>query len=264
MISILVVKGYTNLFQTKLIVSEKQKKNEFYQIHLWPEQSVEQESTCKLPRLSYTGHDDIEKYQECKIKEEFGYLKNSKWYFNKTVISKYVNLECYFRNISRTDDFNLIYSNFTKLDEFQIINHDVIEVNCFGEETKKKKTVYNNLHVQIVDRIDLREKIESKNDQCKPMNILLLSYDSISRVSWFRRLPKTTKYLIDKMKTTVLYGHNIIGDGTPACMIPVLTGKTEEELPSTLKSDPNGQYVDQAYPFIWNDLHKTGKSFLNF
>lgn len=261
MISILVFKEYTSLIQTSQIELDKEKKSDFYQIHLWPQQSLEQELTCKLPRMNYTGHEDLEKYHDCKLKEEFGYLKNSYWHFNKSVIAKYDNFECNYRNISRTDDFNLIYSSYIKLDHIQKINHDVIEVNCFKKD-KKRQILYNNLHVQILNRIDLREKIKTNSDQCKPMNILLLSYDSISRVSWFRRLPKTTKYLIDKMKTTVLYGHNIIGDGTPACMIPVLTGKTEEELPSTLKSDPNGQYVDQAYPFIWNDLHKNGKFLL--
>ena len=55
-----------------------------------------------------------------------------------------------------------------------------------------------------------------------------------------------------------MHGQSILGDGTPACMIPLLTGKLEHELPSTLKTDPNGQFVDQAYPFIWNDLHKQG------
>lgn len=240
------------------IDSDNESVEEFFQKHLWPRQSREQESTCKLPRLYYTGHELVEKYTDCKLKEEFGYLKNSHWYFNKTVTSKYKNFVCWYRNISRTDDFDLILSKYEKLSDSQIISHDVIEVNC-SEKENKKQNLYNNLHVQIDNRIHLKEKIKTNsNDQCKPLNILLLSFDSISRVSWFRRLPKTTEYLIKKMKTTVLYGHNIIGDGTPACMIPVLTGKTEEELPSTLKSDPNGQYVDQAYPFIWKDLHKKG------
>lgn len=39
-----------------------------------------------------------------------------------------------------------------------------------------------------------------------------------------------------------------------AALIPIYTGKTEEELPSVLKSDPKGRYVDEAYPFIWKDL----------
>ena len=97
-----------------------------------------------------------------------------------------------------------------------------------------------------------------KDSQCKPLNIILLSYDSISRVSWFKRLPRTTDYILNEMKFSMLYGQSILGDGTPACMIPLLTGRTEEELPSVLKSDPKGSFVDQVYPFIWNELHPRG------
>ena len=41
-------------------------------------------------------------------------------------------------------------------------------------------------------------------------------------------------------------------------MIPIYTGQTEEELPNVLKNSPNGRYVDEAYPFIWKELHKKG------
>lgn len=56
--------------------------------------------------------------------------------------------------------------------------------------------------------------------------------------------------------------HSIIGDGTTACMIPLLSGVIESEMPSTLKSDPNSSFVDQVYPFIWNDLHN--KDYMSF
>lgn len=41
-----------------------------------------------------------------------------------------------------------------------------------------------------------------------------------------------------------------------AALIPIYSGKTEEELPSVLRNDPKARYVDEAYPFIWKDLHK--------
>lgn len=47
-----------------------------------------------------------------------------------------------------------------------------------------------------------------------------------------------------------------------AALIPIYTGSTEEELPSVLKNDPKGRYVDEAYPFIWKDLHK--KNYMTF
>lgn len=39
-------------------------------------------------------------------------------------------------------------------------------------------------------------------------------------------------------------------------LIPIYTGRTEEELPSVLKNDPKARYVDEAYPFIWKELHE--------
>lgn len=42
-------------------------------------------------------------------------------------------------------------------------------------------------------------------------------------------------------------------------LIPLFTGKTEEELPSALKNDPKGKYVDEVYPFLWKELHEKSK-----
>ena len=39
-----------------------------------------------------------------------------------------------------------------------------------------------------------------------------------------------------------------------AALIPIYAGRTEEELPSVLRNDPKGRYVDEAYPFIWKGI----------
>jgi hypothetical protein len=65
---------------------------------------------------------------------------------------------------------------------------------------------------------------------------MLISYDSVSRSSWLERLPKTNKLIFRKMKFELLKGYNIVGDGTPAALIPIYTGQTEEELPNVLKN----------------------------
>lgn len=40
-------------------------------------------------------------------------------------------------------------------------------------------------------------------------------------------------------------------------MIPILTGKTELELPDTRKRFTNTKFVN-SYPFIWNDFKDAG------
>ncbi|CAD6198672.1 unnamed protein product [Caenorhabditis auriculariae] len=53
-------------------------------------------------------------------------------------------------------------------------------------------------------------------------------------------------------------GYNIVGDGTPQAFIPILTAKTEVELPLTRKRYPNANYVDDVYPFIWKNFSDAG------
>ena len=67
-------------------------------------------------------------------------------------------------------------------------------------------------------------------------------------------MPQSSEYLIKELGSSVLNGYNIVGDGTPAALIPILTGKHEEELPNTLKGVAGSKKVDQAYPFVWNDF----------
>lgn len=53
------------------------------------------------------------------------------------------------------------------------------------------------------------------------------------------------------------FRYNIVGDGTPQALIPLLTGSTELELPDTRKRIRNSKYVNE-YPFIWNDYKDAG------
>lgn len=48
-----------------------------------------------------------------------------------------------------------------------------------------------------------------------------------------------------------------MGDGTPQALIPILTGKTELELPDTRKRLAKTAFVN-SYPFVWNDFKEAG------
>lgn len=72
-----------------------------------------------------------------------------------------------------------------------------------------------------------------------------------------RKLPKTYEYLTKNLTGLVLKGYNIVGDGTPQALIPILTGKTELELPDTRKRKFKSDFVD-VYPFIWYEYKKHG------
>lgn len=56
------------------------------------------------------------------------------------------------------------------------------------------------------------------------LNVLMFGFDSLSRNTFIRKLPLSYDYLIKELDATVLEGYNIVGDGTPQALIPLLTG----------------------------------------
>jgi hypothetical protein len=48
-----------------------------------------------------------------------------------------------------------------------------------------------------------------------------------------------------------IIGYNIVGDGTPAALLPILTGQTELELPESRHNHAGADTVDR-FPWIWN------------
>lgn len=55
------------------------------------------------------------------------------------------------------------------------------------------------------------------------LNILMIGFDSLSHMMVQRKLPKIYAKL-QSMGAHILEGYNIIGDGTPQALIPILTG----------------------------------------
>jgi hypothetical protein len=45
-------------------------------------------------------------------------------------------------------------------------------------------------------------------------------------------------------------GYNIVGDGTPSALLPILTGQTEQQLPEARRGHDGAETVDR-FPWIW-------------
>lgn len=56
------------------------------------------------------------------------------------------------------------------------------------------------------------------------LNVLMFGFDSLSRNMFKRHLPHTYHYLRETQQMIDLRGYNIVGDGTPQALIPILTG----------------------------------------
>ncbi|KAJ8708120.1 hypothetical protein PYW08_010486 [Mythimna loreyi] len=101
------------------------------------------------------------------------------------------------------------------------------------------------------------KRVHPPSDRRETLNVLILGFDSTSKNGFIRNMPKSFKHLKNHMKSTILDGYNIVGDGTPAALFPILTGKTELELPDVRKTSKNNGTLD-SMPFIFYKLASDG------
>lgn len=66
-----------------------------------------------------------------------------------------------------------------------------------------------------------------------PFNVIMFGFDSLSRNAWIRKLPKSYEYMIKHLDADVLQGYNIVGDGTPQALIPVLLNLNTKTIPTS-------------------------------
>jgi hypothetical protein len=181
--------------------------------------SEKSEQICRVPHLKYIGHEETWEKKNCSIKENFGSFKNNTWYINKNIANSLTEIKCAYRVIDRKDDFKLIIREWIPLEDGDVVKEEVMDVFCTAVN-KTTKLKFDMLFAQVVDKLPDKKETPNlhKPDKhgCTPMNVMLLSYDSVSRVSWTIRQKKSLKYMLDEMNFQILNGYNIIGDGTPA------------------------------------------------
>lgn len=108
-----------------------------------------------------------------------------------------------------------------------------------------------------IRRILKRDQVYQHDASNTNLNVLMYGFDSLSKNAFIRKLPKTYDFLTQHLKADVLQGYNIVGDGTPQALIPILTGFTELELPETRKRMKDSTSVN-VYPMIWSEYERLG------
>lgn len=139
------------------------------------------------------------------------------------------------------------------MDKMPLIT-DFFKIDC----RSKDGAVYSNIHSGIAyeSSLHMRHRWNPMPRKALGYNVLMFGFDSVSRMSWIRMLPKSYSYMI-KLGFVVLKGYNIVGDGTPQALLPILTGHRETELPEARRGFRNATFVDQ-FPWIWKDYKRAG------
>ncbi|PAV74960.1 hypothetical protein WR25_10174 [Diploscapter pachys] len=173
----------------------------------------------------------------------------------KVVFSKErKSARCSISYFQRKDDNTNSYEPYVDLHEGDLMKQDFARVKCMDGIHK-----WSSLLMSIAENGSLKKKLEDKkSDNPNVLDVYFLGFDSLSQMSFRRKLKKTVTVLEDIIGSVVLNGYNIVGDGTPQAFIPILTAQTEVELPLTRKRFKEANYVDDVYPFIWKNFSDAG------
>ncbi|CAF1212740.1 unnamed protein product [Adineta steineri] len=118
---------------------------------------------------------------------------------------------------------------FPVVDKMPLVS-DFFHIDCKSQDN----STYSNPHMGL-----MFDPLLHARSMQKPMvkthlgyNVLMFGFDSVSR-------------------------YNIVGDGTPAALFPILTGQTERELPESRRGYAGAQTVDD-FPWIWKQFRDNG------
>ncbi|XP_063594291.1 uncharacterized protein LOC134771266 [Penaeus indicus] len=194
---------------------------------------------------------------ECGEEPEWVTVKGSEATITQKARDDHGDIECSFTEVVRENDYvNRRGLTTTTHDSFTLVNSDFYTVACTAKDGK----TWSNTIAGIRRDEDVRAAIgwDKVAPEGLKVNYIMIGFDSLSRNTFIRTLPKSYAFLSESLGAHVLEGYNIVGDGTPQQLIPILTGKTELELPETRRRmGKQAQYVN-SYPFVWDDFKKNG------
>ncbi|CAH1782029.1 unnamed protein product [Owenia fusiformis] len=137
-------------------------------------------------------------------------------------------------------------------------------------QSKNNPSKSSGVITQFLTQVNIEQKhleqlheIKSESDlrtkESLDMNVLIFAIDSMSQLSFQRKLPLTYRFMKDRLDSVMLNGYNMVGDGTAGSLVPLLTGKalTDPKVPETRKNKLGTSYVDN-FEFIWNKYETKG------
>uniref|UniRef100_A0A2A4K9R1 Uncharacterized protein n=1 Tax=Heliothis virescens TaxID=7102 RepID=A0A2A4K9R1_HELVI len=198
-----------------------------------------------IPPIKCKGNDWVRCYHsECRVVKSI--LKTTK------------NVVCKYQDIIYENDYKYHLGPPTEVvgDKPYILDKsDHVKVKCTGTH---EKSLLSSTWVGYT--LGFRKSVERKSPppfREDSLNVLIFGFDSTSKNGFIRKMPKSYEYLKNTVKATILHGYNIVGDGTPAALFPILTGKTELELPDVRKTTKTNGTLD-SMPFIFYKLKEDG------
>lgn len=122
-------------------------------------------------------------------------------------------------------------------------------------KNSKQKQVYENVHTAVTIPEDVQKKLNSFNNTSKPLSVLFIGIDSVSRLNFIRSLPSTFQY-VEENDWIPLKGYNKMDDNTFPNVMAILTGFNQTYAYNICNPKEVGK-LDKC-PLLWYDYRKFG------
>ncbi|KAL5287658.1 hypothetical protein ACFFRR_008513 [Megaselia abdita] len=207
-------------------------------------------------------------YYQCSSKEPLTTVKynTSINKYEISIESEYITqytfaseIDCSFRGIVKCDNYKSDdcsdYSEPIKIEhgrEKIPLIYDHIRAECFHNGYK----IYDNVHSTVPDKPVVKKRLKSWKGKGKPISVLFLGIDTMSRMNFIRTMPKTAKYIYGETNGWYQFnGYNKVAENTFPNLMALLAGLSEETV--NRDHNPVEKPLDDA-PFIWKDFKKAG------
>ncbi|XP_068675511.1 uncharacterized protein [Montipora foliosa] len=132
------------------------------------------------------------------------------------------------------------------------VDHEFIQVEVATPWGKTR----NDVHATIIPKKEALAR-ELKPGGI-PLNVALIMFDSTSAANFRRKMPKSLEYLTHNLKSILMRGETIVGDGTTAQLAALLTGIAESEEPEARKDMGKAANPVDYWRWIFRDYKEKG------
>ena len=153
-------------------------------------------------------------HRNSSILFNYAYLESKDIKFEKCVYS----VITHFNNEKASQSVPIPFQHGDTVD----LNAEFFSISCLFQTSKYRKRRYEYFR-SISAHVFKKNKAFADRQLPKnqPINVMFLGLDSVSKENWLTMMPKSSYFLFNKLGSNLLNGYNIVGDGTPAALIPV-------------------------------------------
>lgn len=199
---------------------------------------------------------DVEPLQ-CSTEPDWVCVDDSSVFVCDDALKKHGAVRCTYTFLKRESEFKTVDGTVVTSGSKPIpLESDFFRAKCEADDGDTWENVMAGIRREPT--VASRAGWEHVPHDSLGLNVLIWGFDSLSRMTFIRKLPQSYKYLTETLGAVVLKGYNIVGDGTPQAVIPIFTSQTELELPETRKRMGDKANYVNVYPFIWKDFWKNG------